>query len=77
MLEELSINLRFHHIAVKPIVQVGQAADEIVDYAQAHPIDLIVMSTHGRTGVQRWLMGSVASKVMAAAPCPVLLVRAK
>jgi nucleotide-binding universal stress UspA family protein len=76
-LQELSINLKFQHIAVKTVVAVGQAADRIVDYAQAHDIDLIVMSTHGRTGVQRWLMGSVASKVMAAAPCPVLLVRAR
>jgi nucleotide-binding universal stress UspA family protein len=77
MLQELSINLHFQHLAVKTVVEVGWAADKIVDYAQAHAIDLIVMSTHGRTGLQRWLMGSVASKVMAAAPCPVLLVRAK
>jgi nucleotide-binding universal stress UspA family protein len=77
MLQELSINLRLQHIAVKTVVEVGRAADRIIDYAKTHAIDLIVMSTHGRTGLQRWLLGSVASKVMEAAPCPVLLVRAK
>jgi nucleotide-binding universal stress UspA family protein len=75
-LEEPMANLKFQHISVKTVVQVGYAADRIVEYATAHNSDLIVMSTHGRTGLQRWLLGSVASKVATAAPCPVLLVRA-
>jgi nucleotide-binding universal stress UspA family protein len=76
-LEALAINVRFQHVAVTPVVQVGDPAERIVDYAIAHDIDLIVMCTHGRTGVQRWLLGSVANKVMSAAPCPVLVVRAQ
>ncbi len=51
------------------------AAEAIVKYATAHNIDLIVMGTHGRGAVERLLVGSVAEKVVRAAPCPVLTVR--
>jgi nucleotide-binding universal stress UspA family protein len=47
----------------------------IVEYAREHQIDLIVMGTHGRGGVQHLLMGSVAERVVRTAPCPVLTVR--
>jgi len=52
----------------------GDAAEEIVRYAKAHGIHLIVLGTHGRTGVSRVLMGSVAERVIRSAPCPVLTV---
>ena len=55
----------------------GEAAREILDFAQQQGVDLIAMSTHGRSGFQRWLFGSVAEKVMRHAPCPVLAVRPK
>ena len=67
--------LAAQNLNVQPVVVVGHTADKIVDYAIAHSVDLIVMSTHGRTGIQRWLLGSVAGKVSTVAPCPVLLVR--
>ncbi len=54
---------------------VGGAIDEIVKYAKEHDIDLIVQSTHGRTGLKHFLMGSVAESVVRYAPCPVLTVR--
>ena len=56
--------------------RTGAPAQEILDYvrAQGH-IDLIVMATHGRGGVARLMMGSVADKVVRAAPCPVLTLR--
>jgi nucleotide-binding universal stress UspA family protein len=47
----------------------------IAEYARANKIDLIVMGTHGRGGVQHLLMGSVAERVVRTAPCPVLTVR--
>jgi nucleotide-binding universal stress UspA family protein len=47
----------------------------IAEYARAQKIDLIVMGTHGRGGVQHLLMGSVAERVVRTAPCPVLTVR--
>ncbi len=55
----------------------GRPAEEIVRYAEENDIDLIAMSTHGRSGVLRWVMGSVATKVLGASSSPVLLVRAK
>lgn len=52
----------------------GDPAQEILRYAAQHPIDLIVLGTHGRTGVSRLLLGSVAERVLRAARCPVLVV---
>jgi nucleotide-binding universal stress UspA family protein len=51
------------------------AAASIIEYAKTHPIDLIVVGTHGRGAVAHLLMGSVAERVVRAAPCPVLTVR--
>ena len=51
------------------------AAEEIVEYAKTHNIDLIVMGTHGRGAMAQLLAGSVAEKVVRTAPCPVLTVR--
>src|SRR6266568_6206962 len=59
-----------HHVFLE-----GDPATEIVRYAQDAWIDLIVMGTHGRTGLERLLMGSVAEKVMRDAPCSVLVVK--
>jgi nucleotide-binding universal stress UspA family protein len=53
----------------------ADAAAEIVDYAEVNDVDLIAMSTHGRTGVGRWVFGSVASRVLRGTTKPILLVR--
>lgn len=55
----------------------GHAAEEIVRYADKNQSDLILMATHGRSGIRRWAIGSVADKVVRATRRPVLLVRAK
>ncbi len=55
-------------------VDVGLPAEKILDYAKKHGVDLIIMSTHGRSGVARWAMGSVADKVLRHSPVPVLTV---
>jgi nucleotide-binding universal stress UspA family protein len=52
------------------------AAEEIVDYAGKQNAGLIIMATHGRTGIKRWALGSTADKIVRAAKCPVLLIRA-
>jgi nucleotide-binding universal stress UspA family protein len=62
-------------LSVKPIVSFGPAVDEIVAAARLEGADLIAMSTHGRSGVGRWIMGSVADAVVRRADLPVLLVR--
>jgi nucleotide-binding universal stress UspA family protein len=59
-----------------PAVRVSpNAADAIVDFAKQVHADVIVVGTHGRSGVSRLLMGSVAEHVVRSAPCPVLVVR--
>jgi len=62
-------------IPVNHVFLEGDPATEIVRYATETAMDLIVMGTHGRTGLQRLLMGSVAEKVMRDAPCSVLVVK--
>jgi nucleotide-binding universal stress UspA family protein len=57
------------------VVPARDAAGEILPQAQLTAADLIAMATHGRSGVGRWMLGSVAEKVLRAAVTPVLLVR--
>jgi nucleotide-binding universal stress UspA family protein len=57
------------------VMTSGSAAYAIFDYASEHRIDLIIMGTHGRGGLAKLMMGSVAERVVRIAPCPVLTVR--
>ena len=75
-LERAAGNLRKLGLRVTTKVESGRVADTIIDHAERHSVDLIVMSTHGRTGAARWIIGSVADKVLHGAKVPVLLVRA-
>ena len=59
-----------HHVFLE-----GDPATEVVRYARDASMDLVVMGTHGRTGLERLLMGSVAEKVLREAPCSVLVVK--
>lgn len=68
--------LRKRGYAVKVATDVGVPAEAIVDHACIHNIDMIVMCTHGHTGLTQLLRGSVANAVLAHSPCPVLLVPA-
>jgi glycine betaine transporter len=63
------------HVPVVATARLGLAAITIVEEAKSLGVDLIVMGTHGRTGVAHLLMGSVAERVLRHAPCPVLTVR--
>jgi nucleotide-binding universal stress UspA family protein len=62
---------------VLEFVPVGDAASEIAKAAEDWPADLIVIGSHGRGGIRRALLGSVAEGVMRQASCPVLVVRGK
>lgn len=53
-------------------VRTGDSADEILNYAETEDIDLIVMMTHGRSGIERLVLGSVTESTLRHAPCPVL-----
>ena len=62
---------------VKKAVRTGPIFVEIIDYVKEEGIDLVVMGTHGRSGIEHILIGSVAEKVVRKAPCPVLTIRPK
>ena len=53
----------------------GHAAEVLVDEAERREVDLIVMATHGYSGLRRWALGSVADKVLHATTTPLILVR--
>ena len=62
---------------VSSILLVGSGADEIIDLARGTPDNLIAMCTRGRSGVERWVLGSVTEKVVRHSGDPVLVVRAE
>jgi nucleotide-binding universal stress UspA family protein len=66
---DIGANLR-----IRKVVDAGQPYGAIVDCAENERIDLIVMSSHGRSGLSRMLIGSVTDKVLRAASCPILVV---
>ena len=57
-------------------VIIGRVPDSLADFAQKNSIDLVLIATHGRSGVSRWVRGSVADKVLRSSHVPVLMVRA-
>jgi universal stress protein A len=57
------------------VIAHGSPLDEIIGIVKARRIDLIIMGSHGRSGLSHLLLGSMAEKVMRLAPCPVLIVR--
>jgi nucleotide-binding universal stress UspA family protein len=62
-------------LAVEELIVHGEAAAEIVRVAKERSVDLIVVSSHGRTGLGRILFGSTAEAIVRHAPCPVLVVK--
>jgi nucleotide-binding universal stress UspA family protein len=63
--------------AVECTLLHGTAAERIVDFSQQPADGMVVMTSHGRTGLGRWLLGSVAERVVRYCPRPVLLLRAR
>jgi nucleotide-binding universal stress UspA family protein len=64
-------------VAVSSVMVAGDPATEILGYAELNNVGLIVMTTHGRSGITRWLRGSVADRVARHSPVPVQLVRSE
>jgi nucleotide-binding universal stress UspA family protein len=64
-------------IKTSTVVQLGKPYEEIISLAKARRVDLIILATHGYTGVERLFLGSTTEKVIRHAPCPVLVVREK
>ncbi len=61
-------------ITVQTALAYGSPAEEILKYAKKNQVDLIIMTTHGRSGVTRWVFGSVADRILRHSPVPVLII---
>ena len=76
-LESLAVSVEEHGITVQVITLEGRPHFQILQYAETNQADLIVMCSRGQSGLSRWMIGSVADRVMRGADVPVLLVRAQ
>ena len=76
MLDEVHASRLGRYQKCELLVDFGDPAEQILDLARSRQVDLIVTSTHGRSGLSHLVMGSVAEKIIRHAPCPVFVVRA-
>lgn len=74
-LEETVASIKEKNSDVEGILLAGDPSNEIIRFAAQEQIDVIIMATHGRKGIEHFLLGSVAEKVVRKSPCPVLTVK--
>jgi nucleotide-binding universal stress UspA family protein len=74
-LKDLQARLAYERISIEYRPAAEGIARQILDFAAEHDVDLIVLSSHGRTGVGRWIHGNVAQKVLTGCTCSTLIVR--
>lgn len=75
-LQKMEKHLKPKGLEVSSAVLEGEIAETLIHYATKNSVDLIVMTTHGRSGISRWLLGSVAGRMVSHSCVPVLMVRA-
>jgi nucleotide-binding universal stress UspA family protein len=75
-LEKVKNSLALDESKVTTVAQAGLATETILDYIEDNGVDLVILSSHGRSGVSRWLLGSTADKVLRRSRVPVFLVPA-
>lgn len=73
-IERVEHMITAHDVAVETVLETGDPATTIVEYAADIDADVVVLGTHGRSGVERRLIGSVAERVVRRSPCPVLTI---
>jgi len=73
-LAKVADKLKKNGVNVSTVTVEGKPSDEILNYADKNQVDLIIMSTHGSSGLTRWAFGSVSDKVIRHSPVPVLVV---
>ena len=76
-LDKIAKTLEVKGVKVRTEVLIGKPAEEIIIYAHKTKCGLIVMASHGRSGIGRWAHGSVADRVFKAADAPILMIRAQ
>jgi len=74
-LDSVKKTAKKHNVSVKAFIKEGSPAKEIVKTAESEKVDLIVMGTAGRTGLDKFFLGSISEKVLRAASCPVLVMK--
>jgi nucleotide-binding universal stress UspA family protein len=75
-LKKISAKVSLAGAGIKTEAPFGKAAETLADYATKNQVDLVVIATHGRSGVSKWVWGSVADRTLRSACVPVLMVRA-
>ena len=65
-----------HAVDLKSEVLVGRIGDSLIDYINSNNFDLVVIASHGRSGLARWVRGSTADKILSGSHIPVLMIRA-
>jgi len=74
-LKKIVSRLRKKRVRAYAVVVYGKDAVQVCDFARKNKFDLIAMATHGRSGISRWALGSVADKVLSCSVVPVMLIR--
>ena len=74
-LREIVERLKLASIKARSKILTGKAADKLIAHLHKSNFDLVIMATHGRSGISRWIWGSVAEKILHSSSIPVLLVR--
>jgi len=75
-LKKITARLKKAGIKARAEVIHGRACEALIDYANKNDIDLVIIATHGRSGISRWVWGSVAERLLRSICVPVLMVRA-
>ena len=75
-LNQLVTRIQYEGVAIQSEVVMGRAAESITECSAKNEVDLIIIATHGRSGVSRWVWGSVADRVLRSTCVPVLMIRA-
>jgi nucleotide-binding universal stress UspA family protein len=75
-IEEVAQRVKDRIRKIRPVLVTGKSAEEIIGYAEKNDVGLLIMTSHGRSGILSWATGSIASKLLQAATMPVLLVKA-
>lgn len=76
-LKRIAAELEQAGFQARPLIEVGAPAEVIIKTAEAQQAEAVVMCTHGRSGISRWILGSITNKVLSAAPCPVFVIPPK
>lgn len=75
LLDDIVASIKRNNLDVESVLITGEPFVEIIKYARKEQVDLIVMATHGRSGIEHMLLGSVAEKVVRKSPCPVMTIK--